>query len=160
MPVVEYYDSAVDHYLITANPAEIAYMDTNFATQIPRTGEIFYAWTDPTQAPADAVPVCRFFAGGLINSHYYSTTPAACQYIETNLAFVWKLEFAAAFYVELPDVNGNCPASTLPVYEFFDNRADAAQRFSIDLSVRRTMINRAWVPLGNGPNYVAWCSPI
>ena len=47
----------------------------------------------------------------------------------------------------------------LPVYRFFDNRQDANQRHTIDLSVRRAMINRAWVPQGFGPNSVIFCTP-
>jgi serine protease len=159
VPVIEYYHPASDHYFITANPNEIAFYDALSAT-IPRTGEIFYAWTNPTLAPANAMPVCRFFAGGLISSHYYTADPVECQYIISHWAGTWNLETPAAFYVLLPDSTGTCAANTLPVYKFFDNRADAAQRFTIDLSVRRAMINQAWVPEGVGPNFVAWCTPI
>src|SRR5208283_3291289 len=78
VPVIEYYDSSLDHYFITANPAEIAYLDIAASSFDPRTGELFYAWVDPTQAPANAVPVCRFYAGGLINSYYYTADPTQC----------------------------------------------------------------------------------
>ena len=47
---------------------------------------------------------------------------------------------------------------TIPVYRFFNNRQDANHRHTPDLSVRRAMINRGWVPEGNGG--VAFCSPI
>jgi serine protease len=159
VPVIEYYHAASDHYFITANPNEIAFYDA-LSAAVPRTGEIFYAWTDPTLAPVNAVPVCRFSAGGLINSHYYTADAAQCQYILAHWAGTWNLEYPAAFYVLLPDANGQCVANTLPVYKFFDNRADANQRHTIDLSVRRAMINRAWVPQGVGANFVAWCTPI
>ncbi|MBA3505804.1 MAG: hypothetical protein H0T80_08510, partial [Betaproteobacteria bacterium] len=43
---------------------------------------------------------------------------------------------------------------------FFNNRRDANHRYSNDLSVRRAMINRAWVPEGNGANGVVFCSAI
>ena len=55
---------------------------------------------------------------------------------------------------------GNCQAGTLPVYRFFDNRNDANHRYTVDLTVRRAMINRKWVPEGSGPNAVAFCSPV
>jgi hypothetical protein len=48
----------------------------------------------------------------------------------------------------------------LPVYRFFDNRRDANHRYSVDLSVRRAMQNRAWASEGSGPNGVAFCSTI
>ncbi len=158
MPVIEYYDASLDHYFITASPTEIAAYDAGGA---PRTGELFYAWTNPALAPVNAVPVCRFYAGGLINSHYYTADPAQCQYLITHAAATWGLEYKAAFYVLLPDAtSGECATGMLPVYKFFDNRFDANQRHTIDLSVRRAMINRAWVPQGAPPNFVAWCTPI
>jgi serine protease len=156
--VIEYYHPASDHYFITANPNEIAFYDA-LSASVPRTGEIFYAWTDPKLAPASAQPVCRFLNKGF-GSRYYTADPTACQYVRTHYVGIWTLETPAAFYVLLPDANGNCASNTLPVYKFFDNRSDAAQRHTIDLSVRRAMINRAWVPQGVGPNFVAWCSPI
>jgi len=55
---------------------------------------------------------------------------------------------------------GNCRAGTLPVYRFFDNRNDANHRYTINLSVRRAMLNRGWAPEGLGPNAVAFCTPI
>jgi len=158
MPVIEYYDASLDHYFITASPTEIAAYDAGGA---PRTGELFYAWTDPVLAPVNAVPVCRFYAGGLINSHYYTADAAQCQYLIANAAGTWALEYKAAFYVLVPDAtSGECATGMLPVYKFFDNRIDANQRHTIDLSVRRAMINRAWVPQGVLPNFVAWCTPI
>jgi serine protease len=158
MPVIEYYDASLDHYFITASPTEIAAYDAGGA---PRTGELFYAWTSAALAPVNAVPVCRFYAGGLINSHYYTADAAQCQYLIANAAGTWALEYKAAFYVLLPDAtSGQCATGMLPVYKFFDNRIDANQRHTIDLSVRRAMINRAWVPQGVLPNFVAWCTPI
>lgn len=159
VPVIEYYRSDRDHYLMSADPAEIAFIDRVFGSFV-RTGELFYAWTDRALAPLNAVPVCRFYAGGLIDSHYYTASASECQFIITHSGTVWALENPAAFYVLLPDVSGACPASTLPVYKFFNNRHDANQRHTIDLSVRRAMLNRVWVPEGVGPNHVAFCTPI
>jgi subtilisin family serine protease len=160
VPVIEYYRSDRDHYLMANDPGEIGYIDLALSNTFQRTGELFFAWTDPALAPLNAVPVCRFYAGGLIDSHYYTAEASECQYIIAHLSAVWALENPAAFYVLLPDVTGACPANTLPVYKFFNNRQDANQRHTIDLSVRRAMTNRAWVPQGIGPNNVAFCTPI
>jgi hypothetical protein len=46
----------------------------------------------------------------------------------------------------------------LPVYRFFNNRNDANHRYTVDRSVRRAMLNRGWVPEGNGKEAVAFCS--
>jgi hypothetical protein len=161
VPVIEYYRADKDHYFMSANPAEIAAVDALFSATWQRTGELFYAWTDPLLAPLAAVPVCRFFSSiPLIDSHYFTADAAECQFIIAQWPGIWTLEFPAAFYVLLPDAAGACAAGTLPVYRFFDNRQDANQRHTIDLSVRRAMLNRAWVPQGFGPNQVIFCTPI
>ncbi|TMH61706.1 MAG: hypothetical protein E6H53_01435 [Betaproteobacteria bacterium] len=161
VPVIEYYRADKDHYFLSASPAEVAVVDALFSATWKRTGELFYAWTDPLLAPITAVPVCRFFSGlPLIDSHYFTADATECQFIIAHWPGAWTLELQAAFYVLLPDAAGACPAGTLPAYRFFDNRQDASQRHSIDLSVRRAMINRAWVPQGFGPNQVIFCTPI
>jgi serine protease len=159
--VIEYYRADLDHYFYTADPAEAAFVDAVLGAIFQRTGEIFYAWVDPALAPPGAKPVCRFYAGGLgFNSHYFTADAFECQFIIANWVGVWTLESFAAFYAVLPDGNGQCLAGMAPVYKFFDGRQDANQRFTIDLSVQRAMINRAWVPQGFGANHVAFCSPI
>jgi serine protease len=162
VPVIEYYRADKDHYFMAADPGEIAFVDAVLTNTFQRTGELFYAWVDPVLAPLTAVPVCRFYGSpaALIDAHYYTANAADCQFIITRWPGIWSLEQPAAFYVLLPDAAGGCPASTLPVYRFFNNRQDANQRHTIDLSVRQAMINRAWVPQGFGPNNVIFCTPI
>jgi len=160
VPVIEYYRADKDHYFMSADAAEIAFVDSVLAGTFQRTGELFYAWVDPQLAPAGAVPVCRFSAAGLIDSHYFTADAAECQFMLTHYPGIWTLELPAAFYVLPPDANGACAAGTLPVYRFFDNRQDANQRHTIDLSVRRAMLNRAWVPQGVAPDNVIFCTPI
>jgi len=158
--VVEFYREDYDHYFITASAAEAAYVDTYLGAIFKRTGFFFYAYPASFPAPPGVQPVCRFYAAGLINSHYYTANAAECQYVQARWAGTWNLETPAAFYVQVPDDGGNCPVSTLPVYRFFDNRNDANHRYTVDLSIRRAMINRQWVPEGAGPNGVAFCSPV
>jgi hypothetical protein len=161
VPVIEYYRADRDHYFMSADAVEIAFVDEVLKNTWQRTGELFYAWVDPVLAPLTAVPVCRFYSPDpLIDAHYYTASAADCQFIITRWPGIWSLEQPAAFYVLLPDAAGGCPASTLPVYRFFNNRQDANQRHTIDLSVRQAMINRAWVPQGFGPNNVIFCTPI
>ena len=160
VPVIEYYRADKDRYFMAADPGEIAFVDAVLKT-FQRTGEFFYAWVDPVLAPLTAVPVCRFYGSPtLIDAHYYTASAAECQFIIARWPGIWGLEHPAAFYVLLPDAGGACPASTLPVYRFFNNRQDANQRHTVNLSVRQAMINRAWVPLGFGPNHVIFCTPI
>jgi serine protease len=161
LPVIEYYRPGDDHYFMTLNPAEIAIVDTQLSGVFERTGEVFYAWVDPALAPPNAVPVCRFYSPlPLIDSHFFTAIASECQFVIAHWAGTWILETPAAFYVLLPDQFGNCQAGTVPVYRFFDNRNDANHRYTIDLTVRRAMINRGWVPEGAGPNAVAFCTPM
>jgi serine protease len=161
-PVVEYYRADLDHYFITASPIEAHYVDTFLRGIFQRTGLYFYAYLNTFLAPPGVKPVCRFYASAdvQINSHYYTGDPNECSFVQSRWVGIWDLEQPDAFYIQVPDFNGNCPAGTLPVYRFFNNRRDANHRYTVDLSVRRAMINRAWAPEGNGPNNVVFCSPI
>jgi len=160
--VVEFYRADLDHYFITASPAEINYIDRFLGGTFQRTGLYFYAYLNSFLAPPGVQPVCRFYADATvqINSHYYSANQAECQFVQANWPDVWKLEQTDAFYVQVPNAAGKCPDKTLPVYRFFNNRRDANHRYTVDLSVRRAMLNRAWAPEGAGPTSVAFCSPI
>ncbi len=160
--VVEFYRADLDHYFITASPAEINYIDRFLGGTFQRTGLYFYAYLNSFLAPPGVQPVCRFYADAnvQINSHYYSADQAECQFVQANWPGIWVLEQPDAFYVQVPDAAGKCPEKTLPVYRFFNNRRDANHRYTVDLSVRRAMLNRSWAPEGTGPNSVAFCSPI
>ena len=160
--VVEFYRADLDHYFLSASQEEINFVDTSLHGTFERTGLFFYAYPSAAVAPPGAVPVCRFYADAnvQINSHYYSAVPQECAFVQSYWPGVWSLEQTDAFHVQVPDLNGACPSSTLPVYRFFNNRRDANHRYTADLSIRRAMINRAWVPEGNGPNSVVFCSAI
>jgi len=160
--VVEFYRADLDHYFITADPAEVNFIDRFLSGIFQRTGLYFYAYLTRAVAPITAQPVCRFYADAnvQINSHWYSANAQECLFVLLNWSGIWELEKADAFFVQVPDAKGNCPAKTLPVFRFFNNRRDANHRFTVDLSVRRGMQNRAWAPEGYGPNSVAFCSPI
>ena len=98
---------------------------------------------------------CRPASSIRISSRRAHRNARSCS---THWPGIWTLETAASFYIQVPDVNGNCPADTLPVYRFFNNRNDANHRYTVDRSVRRAMLNRGWVPEGNGKEAVAFCS--
>ncbi|MEO8485937.1 MAG: S8 family peptidase [Betaproteobacteria bacterium] len=158
VPVIEYYRADIDHYFITADPNEVAYLDVFLRAVWQRTGSVFFGYQDSFLAPPGVKPVCRFVAGGIIDSHFFTASAAECQFVQARWAGVWALESPAAFWIEVPDASGACREGTIPIHRFFDNRQDANHRHTPDLSVKRAMINRGWVPEGN--NGVAFCSPI
>jgi serine protease len=156
--VIEYYRADLDHYFITADAAEINHYDTVLAGVFKRTGNVFYAYASAATAPANAQPVCRYTAGGLINSEFFSASAADCAALSRNKA--WAQQTAAAFWIAPANANGACASNQLPVYRFFNNRNDANQRHTLDLTERRAMINRAWILDAPSPNGAVWCSPI
>lgn len=158
VPVIEYYRSDLDHYFMTADPAEIAYNDTVLASVFQRTGEVFYAWLNPSLAPPNTAlaPMCRFHSPlPLVESHFFTRVSSECQYVINNWPGVWNLETPAAFYVLVPGANGTCPNGSVPVYRTFNGRNDANWRHTIDLTAQRTMLNRGWASDG-----APFCSPV
>jgi len=158
VPIIEYYRPDIDHYFITADVNEVAYIDTFLRGVFQRTGIVFFGYLDAFLAPPGVKPVCRFYAAGLINSHFFTASLAECQFVQQRWPGTWFLETPAAFYIETPDATGQCRSGTIPVYRFFNNRQDANHRHTPDLSVKRAMNNRGWVP--EGANGVAFCSPV
>ncbi len=163
--VIEYYAPTLEHYFMSAWPDEIAALDPGNAFE--RTGERFRAWLRAADAPAYAVPVCRFYASGP-NSHFYTADPGECQYLKSleqkqradaaakGQAFPgWQFE-AIAFFAVAPQ-DGACPANTQPVYRTYNSRAaenDSNHRFMVRQVVRDAMM-MSWYEEG-----LAFCAPL
>ena len=163
--VVEYYSVELDHYFVSAWTEEVGAIDAG--SGFKRTGEGFKAWLRATDAPARAVPVCRFYASGP-NSHFYTSDAAECQSLK-SLELKQKGEAAAkgqsfrgwqfeaiAFYALAPS-NGACEAGTRPVYRAYNNRAaqeDSNHRF---IAQERADVG---LPTGWVVEGVAFCSPL
>jgi hypothetical protein len=165
-PVVEYYANTTGHYFLTAGPSDITGLDPGTLTW-KRTGQGFKAWLRRSDAPAAAVPVCRFYAGGP-NSHFYTGVAADCEALKSlealqrseasakGMSFLgWQFE-QIAFYALVP-VNGQCPGDTYPVYRAYNQRGiynDSNHRFMADWLERSAMFAAGWAD--EGP---AFCSP-
>jgi len=162
--VVEYYAPSTDHYFITASADDINGLDTNDVGW-KRSGQSFKAWLRREDAPASAVPVCRFYAEGP-NSHFYTGNAAECEGLKALEArqraddaaagrrfLGWQYE-QIAFYAIVP-TNGECPAATDPVYRAYNQRGmqnDSNHRFMVDSRVKSAMVG--WADEG-----AAFCSP-
>src|SRR5689334_15355787 len=91
--VIEFYDSALDHYFVTADPIEVVTLDSGEIAGWSRTGYQFAAYSSDSTA-SGLSPVCRFYglpAYGL-DSHFYSALPKECADAATNFAGRWLLE--------------------------------------------------------------------
>lgn len=163
--IVEYYSVGLDHYFISAWPDEVALLDADGSFK--RTGQGFKAWLRAADAPAAAVPVCRFYANGP-NSHFYTSDGGECQYLKSleqkqkaeavakgQIFRGWQFE-AIAFYALAP-VNGACGAGSRAIHRAYNNRA--AQEDSNHRFIAQERLGDG-LPTGWAVEGVAFCSPL
>ena len=101
---VEYYHQAFEHYFVTANPAEIAALDSGAFSGWWRTGQRYQVDT----ASADGlVPVCRFYTSAYAGkaSHFFTASESECAHVRNMPDWTYE---GVAFYARLPDAQGNC----------------------------------------------------
>lgn len=157
---VEFHDSGIDHYFMTADAREISDLDHGVHAGWARTG---YAFAVGTQAAPYAEPVCRFYglpSAGL-DSHFYSANAGECEEVKLRFGDAWLFESSDVFAAALPDtVTGECPSHMQPVYRLWNGRRDSNHRYTTDASVRQHMLASGFVAEGYGPQGVAMCSPL
>jgi len=160
---VEFYDAALDHYFVSADPSEIAALDNGAFPGWERTGLSFNVFA-PGKAGGVGVPVCRFYglpAAGL-DSHFYTANQSESAGIPATFHGAWQLESTDVFDIRLPDtVTGACATGFVPVYRMWNQRADSNHRFTTDSAVAASMKARGYVSEGWGPGPlgVAMCAP-
>ena len=172
--VAEYFNATIrngagtpgiGHYFITAAAAEMASIDAGGSGPgWTRTGRTFRAWNDPAKAPAGAVGVCRFYAGGP-NSHFYTANAAECQSLRNmnpanNPRLGWAYE-GIAFYTVLP-VGNSCPAGYFPLYRSYNNRFDpdpARNDGNHRITPSYNDYRRSIAFFGYADEGIAFCSP-
>ncbi|HEV3239704.1 MAG TPA: hypothetical protein VG429_04830 [Casimicrobiaceae bacterium] len=155
---VEYYYADWNFYFVTAFPDEIAALDGGaFGGAWKRTGQTFDVWTGPTNG---ALATCRFFSTIFApkSSHFYTPYAAECASLRAGQG--WQYE-AIAFYLQLPDANGNCPAGTEVLYRLYNNGMGGApnHRFIRSAAQFNQMRAAGWVFEGNGNTMVFACVP-
>ena len=155
---VEYYYADWNFYFVTSDPGEIAALDGGaFGGVWKRTGQTFQVWTDPING---ALPTYRFFSVIFApkSSHFY--TPYANEYTSLQAGTAWQLE-GTAFYVLLPDGNGNCPAGTTVLYRLYNQAMGGApnHRFTVSVATFNTMQAQGWQFEGDGRTGAYACVP-
>ena len=157
MPVVEYYNTGLQHYFITAGAAEMAMIEAGGAGPgWQRTGYGFRAYLPENGVAIGALPVCRFYGtpGRGPNSHFYTVNAAECAAVKKDPG--WALE-GTAFYLFAP-VNGQCEAGEQAVYRVYNNRFaqnDSNHRYTTDPNLYAQMQAQGWLAEG-----VAFCGPM
>ncbi len=154
---VEYYHAAFDHYFITSITDEITKLDNGTFVGWTRTGRSFKVRPSPGKG---LNAVCRFFstAFGAKSSHFYTPNAPECTIVKANVAWTFEDE---VFFIAYPDLDGTCPADTIPVYRMYNNGQGGApnHRYTTDLDVRSQMLAQGWIPEGEGKIGVIMCSP-
>jgi hypothetical protein len=155
---VEYYYSAWNFYFVTSFPAEIAALDGGaFGGAWKRTGQTFDVWAQPT---AGALPTCRFFSTMFAprSAHFYTPYAAECASLKAGAG--WQYE-ADAFYLQLPDANGNCAPGTTILYRLYNNGMGGApnHRFTTDAATFDQMQAAGWIFEGDGRTGAFACVP-
>jgi hypothetical protein len=161
IPVVEYYYQPWNAYFVTSIPNEISLLDSGAFGAWARTGYQFNTYDSAHSLPTSSIGVCRFFNVSFApkSAHFYALQNLGCEDTKRNFPD-WQLESSAAFYMFVPDTDGNCQAGSIPVYRLYNNGMGGApnHRFTTNATVRSQMISAGWVPEGNGIG-VGFCSP-
>src|SRR4029450_10674071 len=123
-----------DHYFLTSDAGEINKLDTGIIPGWARTNQSFKAWAAIDAPVPNANPVCRFF--GQLGSHFFSASPAECQFVIDHFAASWTFESPNVLEVVLPNtVDGSCPMGTVAVYRLYSNRIDGEHRYTTSLAI-------------------------
>jgi hypothetical protein len=156
VPVVEFHDAQDGQYFLTADAAEIAFIDGGgLGDAWSRTGVQFDAWPRDGPAPAGAMPVCRFFGvpGVGPNSHFYTASPDECAQVKHDPH--WQYE-GIAWQALVPGAAG-CAGEQRPVLRLWLPGADTTgsrHRYVTDASLVPAMQAAGWVL--EGP---VFCAP-
>jgi len=156
-PIVEFYNTTLNHYFITADPAEAGAIDAGAAGPgWSRTGE---AWNS-----GGPDRVCRFYgspeldpATGLRkgpNGHFYTISSGECAQVKQDAG--WKFE--SYDFSGWPMAAGaTCPAGTLAVKRAYNNRFavnDSNHRYATSDAIYEQMIASGWSGEGT-----VFCAP-
>lgn len=157
VPVVEFYNTNLDHYFITADASEAAAVDNGSAGPgWSRTGYSFKS--------GGSTPVCRFYGSQTPgpNSHFYTVDAGECAYLKQLQASTPDTEkrwnFESLDFDSTPPLNGACPGGTQPVYRAYNNgfarSVDSSHRITSSTVAIQEVVTRGWSDEG-----VVMCAP-
>ncbi len=155
--VVEFYNTNLDNYFITADAGEASAIDNGSAGPgWSRTGGSFKS--------GGSTSVCRFY-GSLSpgpNSHFYTVNASECANLKSLQATTpdtqKRWNFESLDFISTPPVNNACASGTVPVYRAYNNGftrgVDSNHRITTSLSAIQEVVNRGWSNEG-----IVMCAP-
>jgi len=155
--VVEFYNTLLDNFFITASAAEqAAIQDGSAGPGWILTGGAFSAGGPSL--------VCRFY-GSIVpgpNSHFYTIDPAECQQLKdiqaSTPASEKRWNFESNDFASLKPTDGACPAGTLAVYRAYNNGfargVDSNHRITAIEPAYLAQVAHGWLPEG-----IVLCAP-
>lgn len=148
--VVEFHNTVLDHYFLTAKVEEVAVIDAGGAGPgWRRTGYGFTAFASVGSTCPDCKPVSRFYGtpGLGPNSHFFTASQEEADGLKRP-GSGWTFE-GLAFAVPVP-IDGRCSTGT-PVYRLFNNRwmmNDSNHRYVTSAQERTRMQALGWFDEG------------
>jgi cyclophilin family peptidyl-prolyl cis-trans isomerase len=147
VPVVEFYNTTLDHYFITANAAEASTIDSGGAGPgWIRTGNSFKS--------GGSAAVCRFYGSQSPgpNSHFYTVDANECASLKQMQASIPSTEkrwnFESLDFYSTPPSSGSCPAGTAPVFRAYNNGftrgVDSNHRLTSSAVALQEVVARGW----------------
>jgi hypothetical protein len=145
--VVEFHNAADGQYFITADPAEIAFLDGGgLGTAWSRTGMSFKAWARDDTSAAGSQPVCRFFGtpGLGPNSHFYTANAEECAAVRADPH--WQDE-GVAFRARVPTGLLVCGGGPIVFRLWFPGTdpTGSRHRYVVDSTLVAPMVDAGWI---------------
>ena len=162
--VVEFYNTTLKHYFVTASAAEAAGIDVGTAGPgwLRTTGRFSAFLNDGDDA--GLLAVCRFYGSTAIdpatglrrgpNSHFYTSDAAECAQVKQDPGWTYE---GIAYYIRGVS-SAACAAGAQPVYRSYNNgylRNDSNHRYTTDPTVQQKMPGQGYSPEG-----VVMCAPL
>ena len=151
--VIEFYNPELDHYFVTADAGEQAFVDSGGVGTWLRTGNAYRS--------GGAAQVCRFHGNPVSgpNSHFYTAGQGECDFLKSSYDATkpsWKFESLDFATTRL--VTSQCPDNTVAVWRAYNNGAargiDSNHRLTSNRTALDQVVARGWVDEG-----IAMCAP-
>jgi len=144
--IVEYYNPALDHYFITAEPAEMAMLDAGVL--VPGWHRTGLAFKERPAGSQFGLAACRFFGTPGIgpNSHFYTVDAAECAKVKSDPHWTYE---GIAFNAQRAD-GGDCGPDRIPVARLYNNGmgGQANHRYTTSRSESGQMAANGWIVEG------------